>query len=362
MSAYGKTNESVTKDTWTDSAGIVDTTFTNIQWNTNSGWYQNSFRTVGQGEQAVINHNPFEQFDFENGKTIEIEFESEKISDVNDKLIVIGNASGARIEITPDTATLYDNSGNEVVHTNYKSNERIKLAFIINSYPSDQQSRTVESGLAYIVNNGILERAASASGRSFATSGTIKIGGSDSGVRVYNMRVYNYAITYTAAYNNYLYDSDNKAQIADNNNILDNAGNISFDLCKNKIDTILISGDLSNILSGQTDKDGSTTDVTIERFCPSDNSKNFKINNVQIRKHGQSTLNYPITSMKFWLNKSKSGIMPTYEATSQEDLLLNKNRYVMKAADDQGKPSIPANKFVLQANYADSSGVHNGGF
>jgi hypothetical protein len=24
------------------------------------------------------------------------------------------------------------------------------------------------------------------------------------------------------------------------------------------------------------------------------------------------------------------------------------------------KPSIPSNKFVLQANYADSSGVHNG--
>ena len=117
------------------------------------------------------------------------------------------------------------------------------------------------------------------------------------------------------AYNNYLYDSDNKARIADNNAILDQSGEISFDLCKNKIDTILISGDLSNILSGQSDKDTSTTDVTIERFCPSDSSKNFKINNVQIRKHGQSTLNYPITSMKFWLNKSKSGIVPLYEST-----------------------------------------------
>jgi hypothetical protein len=150
-------------------------------------------------------------------------------------------------------------------------------------------------------------------------------------------------------------------EIADNNNILDAGGNISFDLCKNKLDTILISGDLSNILSGQTDKDGSTTDVTIERFCPSDSSKNFKINNVQIRKHGQSTLNYPITSMKFWLGKSKSGVVPVYESTQQSDLLLNKNRYVMKSYDDQGKPSIPANKFVLQANYADSSGTHNGG-
>lgn len=361
MSAYGRTNESNDKSTWTDESGNVSTTFTNIQWNTNSGWYNNSFRTAGQTESAIINFSPFDSFSFTTGKTIEIEFESEKVFQSSDKIIIIGNLQGARIEITPDTATLYDNSNNEVIHTNYKSNERIKLAFIINSVPEDVSMKTVESGLAYIVNNGILERAASASGKSFSTEGTIKIGGAASGVRVYNMRVYNYAISYTDAYNNYLYDSDNKATIADNNNILDAGGNISFDLCKNKLDTILISGDLSNILSGQSDKDTSTTNVTIERFCPSDSTKNFKINNVQIRKHGQSTLNYPITSMKFWLNKSKEGEVPLYETTSQADLLLNKNRYVMKSATDSGKPSIPANKFVLQANYADSSGVHNGG-
>lgn len=361
MSAYGKTNDSVAKDQWVDESGNVTTTFTGIQWNTNSGWYGNSFRTAGSGESATIQFQPFNNFDFTTGKTIEIEFESEKVSETSDKIIVIGSQNNARIEITPDTATLYDNSNNEVIHTNYKSNERIKLAFIINSIPEDQQDRTVESGLAYIVNNGILERAASASGKSFVTPGNIKIGGSASGVRVYNIRIYNYSISYTDEYNNYLYDSENKAKIADANNILDAGGNISFDLCKNKIDTILISGNLSNILSGQTDKDASATNVTIERFCPSDATKNFKINNVQIRKHGQSTLNYPITSMKFWLNKSKEGDVPLYELTQQSDLLLNKNRYVMKSATDGGKPSIPANKFVLQANYADSSGVHNGG-
>ena len=363
MSAYGKTNDSTVRDQWLDEAGNVSTTFTGIQWNTNSGWHGNSFRTAGTTEYATINFKPFNNFDFATGKTIEIEFESEKVSESTDKLIIIGTPGYARIEITPDRATLYDNSNSEVIHTNYKSNERIKLAFIINAIPDTVEDRTVESGLAYIVNNGILERAASASGKSFMANdtGSIKIGGSASGVRVYNIRIYDYSITYTDEYNNYLYDNDDKARIADANNILDLAGNISFDLCKNKIDTILISGNLSNILSGQSDKDVSTTNVTIERFCPSDATKNFKINNVQIRKHGQSTLNYPITSMKFWLNKSKEGAVPLYESTQQADLLLNKNRYVMKSATDSGKPSIPANKFVLQANYADSSGVHNGG-
>ena len=369
MSAYGKTNDSNVKDVWTNDLGTVSTTFTGIAWNTNSGWNNNSFRTSGTSEYAVIDFSPFQNFSFTNGKTIEIEFESEKVSDEDDKIIIIGNPQGARIEITPDTATLYNNANKEVVHTNYKYNERIKLAFIINSIPEDQDNRTVESGLAYIVNNGILERAAIASGQSFQTVGNIKIGGSNSGVRVYNIRIYNYAITYNDAYNNFLFDSENKSSIASNNNILDAGGNISFDLCKNKIDTILITGNLSNILSGQTNKDDSTTDVTIERFCPSDASKNFKINNVQIRKHGQSTLNYPITSMKFWLNKAKGLGIPTYETTQQTDLSLNKNRYVMKSGTDTlsgnmivpgNKPSIPANKFVLQANYADSSGVHNG--
>ena len=360
MSAYGRTNDSSDKSVWNDETGNVTAQFTGVAWNTNSGWYNNSFRTVGVNEHATISAEPFSNFNFVNGKTVEIEFESEKVSNNDDKLVIIGNPSGARIEITPDTATLYGNSNTEVVHTNYKANERIKLAFIINAVQEDAQDRTVESGLAYIINNGILERSAIASGQSFNTAGNIKIGGSTSGVRVYNLRVYDYSISYMDAYNNFVYDNPDKATISTRNDILNSAGEIDFDLCKNKIDTILISGNLSNILSGQSDKDSSKTDVTIERFCPSDSSKNFKIVGAQIRKHGQSTLNYPITSMKFWLNKSKSGAVPVFELTQQENLLLNKNRYVMKQYDDQGKPSIPSNKFVLQANYADSSGVHNG--
>jgi hypothetical protein len=58
--------------------------------------------------------------------------------------------------------------------------------------------------------------------------------------------------------------------------------------------------------------------------------------------------------MKFWLNKSKSGVQPVYELVPEDRVQFGKNRYRMKDS------SIPANKFVLQANYADSSGVHNG--
>jgi hypothetical protein len=62
-----------------------------------------------------------------------------------------------------------------------------------------------------------------------------------------------------------------------------------------------------------------------------------------IRKHGQSTLNYPITSMKIWLNKAKESNVVTNLILSdvQRAEGLNKNRYIMKTG------AIPANKFVL---------------
>ena len=45
LSAYGKTNSSVDKSTW--SYNQIDTTFTGIEWNNNSGWDDNSFRVSG---------------------------------------------------------------------------------------------------------------------------------------------------------------------------------------------------------------------------------------------------------------------------------------------------------------------------
>ena len=387
MSAYGKTNSSTDRSVWKDTTETVTTTFTGIDWNPNSGWYENSFRTYGQGHYAVINFEPFLRkdqldlrFPFTYGKTIEIEFESEKVNDASDILILIGNPDGARIEIRPNIATLYankvyDESAQEwkeveIIHTNYKPNERIKLAFIINKEEEQVANRTSDDGLAYIINNGILERGSIASGRSFNTSGTIKIGGSNSGVRVYNIRVYDKSISYSDAYNNFIYDSSKKVSLVKKNDILDQ-GEISFDKCRDLIDTIVITGDLSNILNQNANKEDSETDVMIERYCYYDETKDFQIgdiiddpdrpgrkkivNGCQIRKHGQSTLNYPISSMKFWMNKSKAGEVPVFEKTGQSRLMLNKNRYKMK------NTSIPANKFVLQANYADSSGVHNGG-
>jgi len=105
----------------------------------------------------------------------------------------------------------------DIVHTNFKANERIKLAFVFN-----KANNSKDSNLVYIINNGILERAASM-GSTIAynnADGNIIIGQSNSGVRVYNIRAYDKALTYGDALNNYIFDSNNKAELLNRNDIL----------------------------------------------------------------------------------------------------------------------------------------------
>lgn len=355
LSAYGKTNQSPDKNVWSDTANGVTSTFTNIIFDENSGWSNNSFITSGTNQYLTINYCPFPG-DYSlagSGKTIEIEFMPEKVSNDGDTIITIGDVSKAYIKITTNEAALY-NGDTKVVHTNYKAYEKIKLAFIFNPVTTGSDKN---SNLVYIVNNGILERAYTYGTASayLSSAGNIKIGGSESGVRVYNIRAYNKALTYDEALNNFIYDSEDKATIINRNDIFTSSV-IDYTKVKNKIDTIVIEGDLTALLTQASGKDESTTTVNFKRECITDASKSFEVTNGMIRKHGQSTLNYPITSLKLWTNKNKEGVLsPTITLSdSQRAEGLNKNRYMMKTG------SIPANKFVLQANYADSSGTHNG--
>lgn len=350
LNAIGKANNGQAGAKWEYRQGnnVIKTIFTNIPWTLQNGWYDNSFITFGPNSYATVQYAPLSN-NPANGRTIEFEFQSVNVADENDVILLFGTPNGGRIQVTPSEAALYSNSGLKVCYTNFKSNERIKLAFIFNP-----PGASVDSGLVYIVNNGILERGSGIGGVTLESKDFIKIGGSNSGIRLYNLRVYNRAITYNDEYNNFVFDNPNKVEIIQNNNVVGASG-LSYELCVNKVDTILIRGDLTDILNQNTNKEQSIGYVTIERTCPEDKTKNFVCEGCQIRKHGQSTLNYPITSMKFWLNKGKDGTIPKFTCQGQQDYGFNKNRYMMK--DD----SIPANKFILQANYADSSGVSNGG-
>lgn len=342
-------------------------------WNSISGWGKDCMH-ISPNDYVYI---PYRFFSHGNsnaevtGATIEIEFEFRNITDPNDELIVIGGENNkSKIVFTPTSATLYSDNNTYLVRTNFKANERIKLAFVIN--PNTNAGD--DTSLAMIVNNGILERANSYSNTFTATKG-IKIGKSNAGadIYIYKIRAYNSALSPEQLFCNYALDNDNTADIIQNNNILSRDNNIDYNSVLNKLPVIFITGRMSDII-GSTGKT-MNLNVDLAKIDMSDTSHNIFIKDCRIRKHGQSTLNYPIPSFKIWSNSSYIVTAPlspdngkTKKATMygcnldgngepspNTDVTFYKGRYAMK------EKSIPANKWVLQANYADSSGVHNGG-
>ena len=162
--------------------------------------------------------------------------------------------------------------------------------------------------MVYIVNNGILERAAViGETRIVDAESNIKIGGTNSSVRVYSIRAYRSDIEVKQALANYMYDNLDNADLLSRNDLYGNQNTIQYDELLDKQDIILITTSdkdatgLTNILNNASTKQNAT--VNIERISL-DSSKNFTIENCRIRNHGQSTLSYPITSMKIWTNKS----------------------------------------------------------
>jgi len=74
-----------------------------------------------------------------------------------------------------------------------------------------------------------------------SNTGNIVIGGTNSAVKVYTIRIYNKPLTYQQELNNYIFDALNKSEIISRNQLFEN-NQLSFDLVKNKIDSILIEG------------------------------------------------------------------------------------------------------------------------
>ena len=118
----------------------------------------------------------------------------------------------------------------------------------------------------------------------------------------------------------------NKGEIVANNNIY-TAGLIDIEKCRSKGDVIIIRGNLNKVLDRKTTKSGSNTDCNIERLCINDPSKNFVVTHGRIRKHGQSTLNYPLTSYKIWTWSSIDDTRPSMTIDASSELPFTKNRY-----------------------------------
>ena len=341
LSAKGRSNSETNPGTW-EYNGIT-TDFNGFKWNEKSGWYNDAL-VIPAGASIDVGISPLSGNPITNGRTIEIEYETSDIENDDDNVIsLIDENTGAGIEVTASTAKMKSSGGAEV-STKYRSGDRVHLTFIINKTTGDN------GRLIFIVNNGILERAASyAPTDVFRVENALHIGSNECTVKIRSIRVYDRALSVEESFCNFAVDSDNLINIVSNNDIINEAtGMIDVDKVNAKIPIIIITGDMQPIFDA-TSKDV-TVFVDMEYHNMQDPSKDFTATHVRMRPQGTSSLGYPRKNLRPYTAAKYDCVMKDANGEIIEDGL-----YAFK------DNSQPVNCWTLKADYAESSGSHNTG-
>ncbi len=337
LSAQGRSNNEQNPGVWAYTPApdgdkayeTITTAFEGFNWKSN-GWIADAagdtcLRLNGDAK-AVINFKPFAEDFKANGKTIEFEF---VVRDVNDRdAIVIDCFDGTRgFRATPDTAFL-KSSGTEV-SCRYKDEERIRVAVTVEH--SDTTSRFVSIYLDGILSG--VQRYAETDNFQQNNPLTIKLGSSLCGLDIYNIRIYNKALSTAAALNNYIADQTvpaTRLQLMTDNDILDENGKVSYDRVKalGQIPIITFTGPMPTY---KGDKKKKTTRMKFED--PAHPEMNFDVLLDQIDVQG--------TSSQFYIRKNWKVKLPEARAH-------------MPGA-------VPAKVFCVKVDYAEATGTHNTG-
>lgn len=319
LTSAGRSNNEATPAVWSNNG--VTTTFTNVNWSS-SGWVEDengdvALRLNGDA-RATINFQPFNKDIRTNGKTIEIEY---AIRDVNnrDAVVIDCLSGGIGIKATADTAWL--DSEQSHVECRYKENEKIRVAFVV-------ESRSEYRMLAVYL-NGVLSQAEQyPTTDNFQQSAPvfISLGSQYCGIDIYTVRVYDTALPETSVKENYIADIadiSKKVEVFNNNDIYDDYDNLSYEKIKPKIPVMTIVGTLP-----QSKGDKKTVQIIYEDpFHP---ELNFTDN---------CTIDVQGTSSQFYVRKNwklKFGT-PHIHAVGQ----------------------LPAKVFCMKVDYAEATGTHN---
>lgn len=320
LSTEGRSNNEANPSVW--SYGDYSTKFENFNWKTN-GWIVDDdgdtcLRLNGDA-RAEIQFKPFDNDIRTHGKTLEIEF---AIRDVNSRDVTVISclSGGIGFEIKADTAYLKSEQSN--ISCNYKDEEKVKLAFVV-------EARS-EYRLLSIYLNGILSdivQYPDSDNFQQTTPVNISIGNSQCGVDIYGFRSYSTALDSVAVTNNYIADIKDvieRTETYERNDIYDEYGNLSFEKAKEHNSVMVIVGDLPQ-------SKGDKKTVKIKYYDIDEPSISFDDEGVTWDVQG--------TSSQFYVRKNWKGKFPS-------------NHYI-------DKQHLPAKVICIKVDYAEATGTHN---
>ena len=370
LTSTDKSNDADNRAEW--KFGNISTTFTGFNWKSN-GWVQDSATTnntvlrINGGARATINYFPFANLDtalLNHGMTFEFEYAIRDLNDRNTSVIrccdenvitvtntVKNETTGEDITVTreetrivgikalPDRVIFGSTQTNVTCH--YKSNERLRVSFVIEQN-NDDSSRFIS---AYV--DGTLTQVQNyAHGSdSFNNNYNIELGSDGCTLDVYSIRIYDRALTAREILNNTIADETNvgkQIEVFTDNDIYDSYGRLSYEEVKTRIPTVTFIGAMPTYK-------GDKRVVKMDFVNPFDHSRDFSNVyggpiDVEIDVQGTSSQYYVRKNWKVKLKKK--------DKTTGENI-FNHDAY------QHMKDEVPAKVFCLKVDYAEGTGTHN---
>lgn len=344
LRALGRNNAASDRNTWTYKS--ITTAFTDFKWNAQSGWNDNRL-VIGDGASVTVNHAPLNGDVTSSGKTLEFEFSTSSV--INDDAIICDLRNGnTGLLITASEASLTSAAGAKV-SVKYKSEENIRIAFVINP-----KSGVTNKQLVFIYVNGILSGAANyAVSDNFRVTKNLAFTSSDDAtIRLKELRFYDNALSSDQVLNNYMLYRDTVAEmleVYDRNNIyVEGTSEFSTDILSGQLPIMIVTGNIP-ALESTTDKN-LQIEVDVEYINLQDPTRSFKMTKAAMRPQGTSSMSYPKKNFRLYTKK----LAATTVYDSNGNVVADK-LYAFKDG------AQPVNCWCFKADYAESSGTHNTG-
>ena len=318
LRAEGKNNASVDRDSW--SYGEYAAVMEGFRWDALSGWNGGELVMSG-GERVVFNYAPLGTDATSTGRTIELEFSTDSVTDESAVVCDMRDAGGAGILVTASSVSLRSAGGREISRR-YKSGERIRVGFVIH-----RDFGVDDSGMAFLYINGIAsgsmgfpetDNFLSSARLSFTAAGGATL-------RLRSVRVYEASLSEDEMLNNFMLYRPTLEQMMDayrRNDILEEGtGRFSPEKLADWLPVMIVTGDIP-ALEATTDKNKSIV-ADVEYINRQQPSLSFKVKNAHMQPQGTSSMGYPKKNFRLYTNKREDTVFYDSEGRVVTDRLYS---------------------------------------
>lgn len=353
LTSSGRSNDADDADNWeftAEDGTHTVATFTDCHFDAQSGWLRDGSGLTAlhleKGAHCYIPLNVFATDCKTTGKTIEIEFMVSNCYDTEATLISC-KSENVGFEIKAQEAYMTSALGKRV-ESKFKQDERIRVGFVVEQIGGNR--------FMYLFLNGKMSGVVQYDTSDYFVQNPavgISMGHASCELNVYNIRVYDNALSFRQMVSNYIADMDDTATMfakLSANDILNEdggEGDIDYEKAVEKIPCITFIGELPTY---KGDKKKNTKIIYEDRQHP---EFSFTLDKAQNDVQGTSSQYYP---RKNWKWKALDVFNMTQSGQSVK-------KYALRGVDGLGNAvkQKAVKTFCLKADFAESSGTHNTG-